>query len=856
MWKTTLAQIRAHGGRLIASCLAIVIAVGFVVATLVLSESANATITRAVGAQYVDTDAVVVPDVGPESPTPSGGSAPGEPSLDELVPRVVELDAVAAVAADAEAFVQALVPGTSGSQYVTVESIAVDEALRWQRLSEGRLPDRAGEVAVSARAGAQVGDTISITFYPAVSSDDPGAIEPGSASAPEPSTEEATVVGVVDLSGDPTAGLRGRYFATPEQVTGWGGTEPTQLRIAANDGADVGDLIESVRSLVDGAGITGTVLTGQEQAAERASSLTGNTIALATFLLIFGSIAVFVAGLVIANTFSVLLAQRTRELALLRCVGATARQVRRGVLGEAAITGFGASALGVGVGIGLAAVVSAIASGVESPIPLGALSIPLYTVLAGLAIGTLVTVLSALAPSKAATRVSPLAALRPMDHAPLRSKRGLVRLAIGLGLFLPGFALMVLGVTIGEILIALPGEMLSALGALLLLQRVIPPVVALAGRLIGGLGGVPAKLAAGNATRNPRRTAATATALLIGVTLTTGLLVGAASTRVTAAADLDRTYPTDVIVATYDQSIPASLADQLRTVENVDSAVALVSTDATASIDGPIQPIQAFGVDLGAAGDTVRAADSLPGPGQVTVNRGLARSQGLAEGDPVTFDHEDNTVTLSAHLVDAYDDLVMSREDLLTLDPEAGTGQIWLRVSDDLTAEQNTEVINEITDLATQAVPSVDVSGLISVRLAVDSILDVLLMVVTGLLGIAVVIALIGVGNTLALSVIERRQENGLMRALGLTRGQLRGLLAWEALLVAGVAAVLGVVAGSVYGLAGAAAVLSETDEVIIDFPVLQVLAVIVVATAAGVLASVLPARRAARTSPVAAMAN
>jgi putative ABC transport system permease protein len=381
-------------------------------------------------------------------------------------------------------------------------------------------------------------------------------------------------------------------------------------------------------------------------------------------------------------------------------------------------------------------------------------------------------------------------------------------------------------------------------------------VVALAGRLIGGLGGVPAKLAAGNAARNPRRTAATATALLIGVTLTTGLLVGAASTRVTAAADLDRTYPTDVIVATHDQSIPASLADQLRTVENVDSAVALVSTDATASIDGPIQPIQAFGVDLGAAGDTVRAADSLPGPGQVTVNRGLARSQGLAEGDPVTFDHEDNTVTLSAHLVDAYDDLVMSREDLLTLDPEAGTGQIWLRVSDDLTAEQNTEVINEITDLATQAVPSVDVSGLISVRLAVDSILDVLLMVVTGLLGIAVVIALIGVGNTLALSVIERRQENGLMRALGLTRGQLRGLLAWEALLVAGVAAVLGVVAGSVYGLAGAAAVLSETDEVIIDFPVLQVLAVIVVATAAGVLASVLPARRAARTSPVAAMAN
>lgn len=158
--------------------------------------------------------------------------------------------------------------------------------------------------------------------------------------------------------------------------------------------------------------------------------------------------------------------------------------------------------------------------------------------------------------------------------------------------------------------------------------------------------------------------------------------------------------------------------------------------------------------------------------------------------------------------------------------------------------------------MATAAAPFVDVSGLISVRQAIDSIMDVLVLVVTGLLGIAVFIALIGVGNTLALSVIERRQENGLMRALGLTKGQLRGVLAWESLLVAGVAAVLGVLAGSMYGLVSTAALLSETDEVRLDFPLLQVLAVIVVATGAGVLASVLPARRAARTSPVAAMAS
>ncbi|MGI8653575.1 MAG: ABC transporter permease, partial [Geodermatophilaceae bacterium] len=259
--------------------------------------------------------------------------------------------------------------------------------------------------------------------------------------------------------------------------------------------------------------------------------------------------------------------------------------------------------------------------------------------------------------------------------------------------------------------------------------------------------------------------------------------------------------------------------------------------------------------DLAEAADTVRALDSLPGPGQATVNDDLARSEGIAEGDPITFTREGSSVILTAHVVDGYD-LLMPREDLLTLDPGAGTGQIWLRVADDLDEEQSTQVIREITDLASQAAPGVEVSGLISVRQAIDSILNALLLVVTGLLGIAVVIALIGVGNTLALSVIERRQENGLMRALGLTRRQLRGLLAWEALLVAGVAAVLGVVAGSLYGLAGTAAVLGEGGEVILDFPVLQVLAVIAVATAAGVLASVLPARRAARTSPAAAMAT
>ncbi len=197
---------------------------------------------------------------------------------------------------------------------------------------------------------------------------------------------------------------------------------------------------------------------------------------------------------------------------------------------------------------------------------------------------------------------------------------------------------------------------------------------------------------------------------------------------------------------------------------------------------------------------------------------------------------------------------MLTSGDLAGLAPGAAVGELWLRL-DDADAGAQAAVVDAVTDTVGAAVSDAQVTGVVSLRQQMDEVLDVLLLVVTGLLGVAVVIALIGVGNTLALSVVERRQENGLLRALGLTRGQLRGLLAWEAVLVSGVAAVLGVVLGGVYGVTGTASVLGRTGDVVVDVPWLQVAAIVVVATAAGLLASVLPARRAARTAPVAAIA-
>ncbi|HET6391787.1 MAG TPA: FtsX-like permease family protein [Blastococcus sp.] len=818
-----LAQVRTHAARLLASTLAVVIAVGFVVATLVLNETARTTVLDAVGAQYVGAAAVVTSD--------DGSSVAGDADA------VGALTSVAAVAPSWQTSVQADVPGRTGSQYLSVGAVADDPALRWQRVSDGALPDRAGEIAVSERARAAVGDVLTVTTYDAEG---------------DASTAEVTVTGIVDLGGDPEAGLYGRGFVTAGQAQEWGATDPTELRIAAAPGFSDEQVRTDTASLLRDRPVE--VLTGSERADDAAAAMMGNATALAAVLLVFGTVAVLVAGLVIANTFAVLLAQRTRELALLRCVGATARQVRRSVLGEALVTGLVSSGIGVAVGIGLGAAMSALAGDGESPIPLAGLSVPWYAPVAGVLVGTLVTLLAALAPARAATRVAPLAALRPVDPAPLRSRPGVLRLVLGLALLLPGIGLMGLGVAMASVLIALPGGVLSFLGLILLAQRAVPPVVAAAGRVAARFGGVPAQLAAGNATRNPRRTAATATALLIGVTLTSAFVVGAASTRATAQAGLDAEFPTDIVVSSFDGALPASLLGTVEDLDGVDRGAAVLAGEVT----GPDEvPTRTFGIDPARTEPVLRSTEdlALPAPGQVVLPEWLAQSWGVRDGDTVALGTAGQERSFTTLVVDSDQPLMLTADDLRVVSPEVELGELWLRLTD---AEPDGQVatVDEITDVVAEADPSAQVTGLVTLRDQIDEVLDLLLLIVTGLLGVAVVIALIGVGNTLALSVVERRQENGLLRALGLTRGQLRGLLAWEAVLVAGVAAVLGVLVGGAYGLIGAASVLGEVGEIVLSVPWLQVAAIVVVATVAGLLASVLPARRAARTAPVAAIAG
>jgi putative ABC transport system permease protein len=266
------------------------------------------------------------------------------------------------------------------------------------------------------------------------------------------------------------------------------------------------------------------------------------------------------------------------------------------------------------------------------------------------------------------------------------------------------------------------------------------------------------------------------------------------------------------------------------------------------------QPAWALGVDPAEAAGVLRSADDvvLPADGQAVVPEWLAHTWAVADGDDVSLTGA-AAADLEVLVVES-GPLLLPVESLRQLLPDAGIGALWVRLGE-ADADAQIGAVDRVTDVVADLDPSAAVTGVVTLRDQINEVLDVLLLIVTGLLGIAVVIALIGVGNTLALSVVERRQENGLLRALGLTRGQLRGLLAWEAVLVAGVAAVLGVVLGTAYGLIGAASVLGAIGDLVLVVPWLQIGAIVVVATVAGLLASVLPARRAARTSPVAAIA-
>ena len=938
MFRLTLAQMRRSLGRLVAAGIAIAIGTGFVSATFLASSVLQRGTYDSVTAQLAKSDLIVTTN------DDSSWTATQAAAV------TAKIDAVPGVTATATDLARSVTVRTdaagSAMANVVLNSTAPTEQLRTYGIATGRAPSADYEIALpqslADRLGVTVGGRVTTvdndvsTYASGDVTDD--VVAPGESG---PSDElnaplAWTVVGIVD---DPThahategipalvspGGLLRYSPVTRAEAAGEttvvGVPWATQVLVTVSGGTD----LSTVMSAVQDADPQLTVMTRDLAAKRAVSSISDGQDIFTAFILGFAGLALVVAALVIANTFQVIVAQRRRTLALLRCTGASGSQLRRSVLLEASILGFVASVVGVLLGTAIVQAALLVADGVETSIPLPRLvSFSVVSILVPILVGTVVTVLACLLPAREATRVPPLAALRPQEPLEVRSRGGVVRLTLS-GLLAIGGTLLLLGglamakTSVAAGLVAgIVGGAASFVGIAVAAIFWLPPVSRWLGALVSR-SGPAARLAAANAVRNPRRTAATSTALLIGVTLVTMMSVGAASARSSLDQALDSTYPVDAVVA-LDGVSQRSGADQatatIAKVAGVEAAATVPSLssvqlhgtvdgqDAGSSADiaglsvadaarvihddGPFRDLRdgellmneqtaQVGYDAGGqavsfvSGDVVHLGSGT-GPEVTVVVRHFGGQTSYVT--PTTLDRlaaagvgDGDAQASSVAMPDADGSDAQGSADAATQDMTAGDA-----TSDDAATQGTTASTvqwvtlvafapgaspSDVVDQIDEALASVShwTSSPAAERDFMEQVIDTILAVIVGLLAVAVLIALIGVANTLALSVLERRRESATLRAIGLSKRQLRSMLAIEGTFIAGVGAVLGVVLGLLYGWAGSWIVLNVVGDVHLAVPWRDVAIVIGVAIVAGLVASVAPARSATRTSPVEALA-
>lgn len=847
MGQVIWAQMRHNAGRLIAAGLAIAIGAAFVAATMLATQVVRGVGVETATARLGNPDLVVV-----------AGSAP---LTEEDLAAISSLELVRAVNPDVEHYVFASAGGSSEMLMATLVSTAPE--LAGYEVIDGEVPRAPGEIVLPAATAERLGSGIGSQLELSV----PYADE----ETGEWVTQE-TDVRVVGIAADGS----GLGFATPLAIVhpsavanpAAGRAEYWQAGVLLVNRVMPEPMIEQIERAVPGA----DVMTREERGLQLASELTGETDVLSAFVMAFAALSLLVAALVITNTFSVLVAQRARTLALLRCVGARRGQVRAAVLAEAAALGVLASSAGVVGGVALTQASLAVlrAQGTDVPLPAWA-PVTFAAVAVPIAVGTLVTVLAALSPARIATRVAPLAALRPLETRD-GARPGLARLVMGTSLVLIGVAALGYGLLSEgsgygtRLLSGMAGGALSLVGVLMVSVVVVPAVLRVVSTPVRRLGGVPGELAAENALRNPRRSAATASALVIGVTLVTMTATGAALTQRALSDLLDAQFPVDVGVYASDPAglTPAQIAASQ--VEGVGEELALVQNAAgEVASDTATAQVTLRGIDPDDAAQVARPggwSGSLT-EGVVLLGAATAAELGVGSGDDVEVSGEAGGLVLGLEAVvtEGYDGIAtVTAQAMDQLTEQAPVAEAWLSLAPGADPIAVTAAVNEalvaLGDQDGQEGSAPYVSGAVIERAGYEQVIDTALAVVLSLLAVAVLIALIGIANTLALSVIERRRELGLLRALGLSRRLVGRTVRLEGALVALVGAVIGIVLGIGYGWAGVYLLLEmEPQEFSPVIPWGAIGALLVVSVVAGVLAATAPARRAARISPVVALA-
>jgi putative ABC transport system permease protein len=714
-------------------------------------------------------------------------------------------------------------------------SLDADQGLRGDvNIRSGHAPTGPGQVAIDASSAEDhhvpLGSTIKVLF--------------------RGPTREFTVVGTIEYGDSKNlGGTTGAYFdaATAQRVLGTPGTY-NAIDVAAQPGVTPAQLASRINAVLPNGA---EAVTGSHVAKESADAVNKNLGFVSVLFSAFAAIALFVGSFIIWNTFTMIVTQRSREIALLRAVGATRRQVMVNLLVEALLLGAAASAIGIGLGVLLARGLTALMSAVGLGLPTTTEQIAARTIIVSLIVGVLVTVVAAFVPARRATKVLPIEALREATPGSgLPSRR---RTWIGVGVTVVGVAALLFGLyggADGKLVLVGVGAIL--VGVLMTLPLVVHPLAAAIGRPLR-LRGISGDLALQNATRNPRRTSSTAAALMIGLTLVVGMGVFASSLKASFGGILDNSTKAQLFLTSASSQADGFSPEAATVVAHVPGVktVSAISVGQArfngdnqffSSID-PATASQAL--DLKVSAGSIRAM----GSDGVLIKRKVATAKGLKLGDTIPvefaatgthnlrvagiFDRNgsfiDSNYVLSLATQDAFDVQRLDSTGLILLDRGADQQQVQQRITTALANHPDARVLDQ--------------KGF---EKASTGFIDTLVTFLTIMLLLSVLIALLGIVNTLALSVHERTRELGLLRAVGMTRSQVRSMIRWESVVISLIGAITGAGLGVGLGLALSQA-LKDQGITAVSVPILPVLGYIALAAVAGVLAAMGPSRGAAK---------
>jgi putative ABC transport system permease protein len=839
MFRTALRNVLAHKARLLMTVLAVMLGVAFVSGTLVFTNTISEAYQKSSAKGFGQVDVAVEAELQEDRGDTVGKRA-------ELTQALLDESAKVPGAASAIGVVNGFTAIADKDGKLIGGGFQSQGGNYWGAkdprypLVSGRTPRGEGEVLIDSetaqRAGYEVGDTVRISV-------DGPVLDP-----------KITGVFTTD-DGNVAAGGSLALFdtATAQRLFGKAGTYD-QIDVKAKAGVSQ----TALKAELDKALPKDTVetTTGQELADSQAEAISASMSGLKQGLLVFAGIALFVGTFIIANTFTMLVAQRTKELALLRAVGASRRQVTRSVLIEAFVVGVVAAVTGLAVGVGIGAGLRSLMGSLGATVPDGPLVITPGTVLAALAVGVLVTMLAAWLPGRRAAKIPPVAAMSSL-HAAATTKSLVLRNTLGALFSAAGIAVVLAATTMsgsdGQAPMGI-GAVLLIIGVFILTPLLSRPLIAAAAPVLRVFG-VSGKLARQNSVRNPRRTAATASALMIGLTLITGMTVMAGSVQKAIDKMASSAIRADYVVSMANgNELSPDVERKLGQVDGVTATSPL--RNAPSRIDGETEYL------TGVTGGTITeltdlkvdsGAFTVAGP-RVVVDDTTAASHGWRAGSRFTVSYEDGekqqlTVAGVYEGNEMIHGIILDNAVLSPHQTDPADMQVMVKTADGASSATKDEL-----EKALGSNPAIRVQDKKDLSDEIAQMFTLMLNMLYGLLAMAVLVAVLGVINTLAMSVFERSQEIGMLRAIGLDRKGIKRMVRLESLVISLFGGVLGIGLGVFFGWAAGELLGTSLPTYELVLPWARMAVFLLLAAAVGVLAALWPARRAARLNMLSAI--